>query len=104
MADAPSPPPVFFVIVQTPGPRWQLDRPFHEQHGIIEHVEYLANYLDQGKLVMGGPFLDDAGGIVVLRTRNIEEAESIAQHDPAVRSGVLIAHVRPWLLVLSDVE
>jgi uncharacterized protein YciI len=58
---------------------------------------------DQGKLEVGGPFLlQDAGGMMVA-TKDIskEELEAFAAADPAVQSGLLIYEVRPWLTAME---
>jgi uncharacterized protein YciI len=52
--------------------------------------------LARGGLAHGGPFLDDAGGIMVTRL-SAPDAEAFASEDPCVRSGVLAFAVRPWL-------
>jgi uncharacterized protein YciI len=57
----------------------------------------------QGKLELGGPFLlPDAGGMMVA-TKEVsqEELEAFAASDPAVRSGLLVYEVRPWLTAME---
>jgi uncharacterized protein YciI len=92
-----SPPPVYFVLFHQPGPRWQAGISFREQPGVLEHVAYMGGFFDSGELVMGGPFLDNGGGMAVFHTATIEQALAIAEADPSVRSGLLTASVRPWV-------
>ena len=57
----------------------------------------------QGKLELGVPFLQqDAGGMMVA-TKEVsqEELEAIAAADPALRAGLLIYEVCPWLTVME---
>ena len=59
--------------------------------------------VEQGKLELGGPFLlQDAGGMMVA-TKEVsqEELEIFAATDPAVQSGLLLYEVRPWLTAME---
>ena len=49
------------------------------------HAAHLAELDDGGKLVMAGPLLERAGGLIVLRTASAAEAMAIAEEDPLVR-------------------
>jgi uncharacterized protein YciI len=49
----------------------------------------------RGVLVLGGPFTDLSGGLLVLRRVDASEARRIAEHDPAVRAGVLTYEHHP---------
>ncbi len=92
-------PPTYFVIQHSPGPAWRTDVGFSDQPGLSEHRAYYAKIMDKGLIVMGGPFLDNSGGMQILSTASEADAEAIAKADPAVKSGLLIAKVRPWLAV-----
>lgn len=65
---------------------------------------YMARLLERGLLVMGGPYLDDSGGMMVSRASSLEEAESLAREDPGVRSGLLRVEVKAWYVPLASVE
>ena len=96
---SPGSPSIRYVVFHTPGPRWQPGIDFREQDGVREHVQHYSRFHEQGKLVLGGPFLlQDAGGMMVA-TKDVsrEELESFAASDPAVQSGLLLYEVRPWL-------
>jgi uncharacterized protein YciI len=95
--------PVRYVVFHRPGPRWRQGVDFREQDGVGEHVQHYLKFHDQGKLELGGPFLlQDAGGMMVA-TKDIskEELEAFAAADPAVQSGLLIYEVRPWLTAME---
>ena len=91
--------PVRFVVFHRPGPEWQYGIDFREQKGIEQHVQHYLNFFKQGKLEMGGPFLiTDAGGMMVPAAGVTQaEMEEFAAADPAVRSGLLVYEIRPWL-------
>lgn len=91
--------PTQFVVVHSPGPNWKAGVPAFEQEGLQFHVAHYAGLLKQGKLVMGGPFLDaKSGGIMVAEPGvSEEELRAFAAEDPALKSGLLAFEVRPWL-------
>ena len=96
--------PVFYLLHHTPGPAWQKGTDFREQPGVAAHIQYMASFLAAGKLMIGGPFLDDSGGMMVYRAGDQAEAETIAQNDPAVQNGLLHVVVRPWLIAMSSID
>jgi uncharacterized protein YciI len=94
---------VRYVVFHKPGPQWQYGVDFREQSGVDEHVQHYLKFHQQGKLELGGPFLlQDAGGMMVA-TKDVsqEELESFAASDPAVRSGLLLYEVCPWLTAME---
>ena len=102
MSNAGSP-SIRYVVFHTPGPRWQPGVDFREQDGVRDHVQYYLQFYEQGKLELGGPFLlQDAGGMMV-STKDVsqEELEGFAAADPAVQSGLLLYEVRPWLTAME---
>jgi len=89
---------IYYVFSHTPGPNWVEELPFNEQPGIEQHIKYMASLLERKILVMGGPFLDNSGGMAVIETGSIQEAEAIGRSDPGVRLGSLKLRVRKWLV------
>lgn len=96
-------PPVRFVVIHKPGPNWQYGMDYRQQDGVGEHVEHYLKFHQQGKLQLGGPFLlPDVGGMMVT-TKEVsqEEIEAFAAADPAVKSGLLIFEIRPWMTAME---
>lgn len=65
-----------------------------------KHIGHLKAMHAAGKLVIAGPFLDDQTirGICVYKTASAEEARTLAEADPAVKSGRLKVEVHPWMV------
>ncbi len=97
-----SQPAIFYSLFHTPGPRWVEGVGFREQPGVAEHVKYMAQQLQAGRLLLGGPFLDDSGGMMVLRAETQEEAVAIAEEDPTVANGLLRVEVKPWMMAMNS--
>jgi uncharacterized protein YciI len=97
------PRPVRYVVFHRPGPRWQLGIDFREQDGVGEHVQHYLKLHKQGKLELGGPFLSQDAGGMMIAPRDVSQAEldAFAADDPAVRSGLLVYEVRPWLAAME---
>jgi len=96
-------PPLWYAVLLRPGPKWKKDLPPSEQPGIDDHLDHLVQQFQTGHLVLGGPFLDDSGGLAVLRAASLAEAKKIATSDPAVEGGLLkVAGVHPWLVPLCS--
>jgi uncharacterized protein YciI len=95
--------PIRYVVLHKPGPKWQYGVDYREQAGVDEHVQHYMEFHQQEKLEMGGPFLvNDVGGMMVT-TKEVsqEEIETFAATDPAVRSGLLIYEIRPWMTAME---
>lgn len=95
--------PIRYVVFHKPGPKWQSGVDFREQDGVGQHVQHYLKLHEQGKLELGGPFLlEDAGGMMVA-TREVsqEELEAFAASDPAVQSGLFVYDVRLWLTAME---
>lgn len=91
----------YFVLMHSPGPARDKTKSFRDQPGIDDHVAYMSGFADQKKLVMGGPFLDDSGGMMVFDLPSIAAARAIATADPTVKSGLLKIRVKPWLVAIG---
>lgn len=83
-----------------PGPAWQSNTPVFEQPGLDLHVAHYRQWQQQGKLSLGGPFLDAQAGGMMVAEPGVAEAElrAFAAADPAVHSGLLRFELRPWLV------
>ena len=91
---------VRFVVIHKPGPAWKAGVPLFEQEGLAQHVEHYRKLLADGKLAIGGPFLDEAGGGFMIPEPGPSEDElrRFAGDDPTVKSGLLTFEIRPWLV------
>lgn len=62
------------------------------------HLKNIFKMADEGKLVVAGPFLDNAPlkGIYIFNVTTIEEAKALTETDPAVKAGRLIMELHLW--------
>ncbi len=92
--------PTQYVVLHSPGPAWRAGVAMFDQEGVRLHVAHYATLLAQGKLAMGGPFLDATSGGMMIAAPDVGEQElrSFAAADPTVASGLITFEVRPWLV------
>ncbi|MBS4029053.1 MAG: hypothetical protein KGZ58_10515 [Ignavibacteriales bacterium] len=66
------------------------------QEGHLKRITELAN---EGKIAIAGPFLDNSDwrGIFIYNVASVEEAQKLAESDPAVQAGRLKAIIKPWM-------
>ena len=62
------------------------------------HLDNITRLINEGKLVLAGPFLDggELRGIYIFNVTSIEEAKALTETDPAVKAGRLVMELRPW--------
>lgn len=67
------------------------------------HREYLSGLVQQGKLVMSGPYSDDSGGLLIYEAESPDEAKKLVTDDPFARQGVFVSwEIRPWNVVFVN--
>ena len=91
------------VVFHRAGPKWRKGAPPFGQDGVGEHIGHYRSMLEAGKLFLGGPFLDDEGGGMMIAAKGVDRAEleAFAARDPAVQSGLLTVEIRPWLIGMA---
>lgn len=66
------------------------------------HREYLRSLLDEGKLLMSGPWVDETGAMFIYNVDDLAEAERMLDADPYQDAGVIAnARIKEWHLVLQ---
>lgn len=63
-----------------------------------KHLAYISSLAADRKICASGPFGDDGEirGILIFSTTTIEEAQALANADPAVQAGRLVVEIHPW--------
>lgn len=96
-------PDLHLVVVHSPGPAWEPGLPLMQQTGVLEHRNHYARLLDEGLLLMGGPFVDGGGGGMMVFKPGMDE-DRLREHalaDPAVESDLLQFEIRRWMIGLK---
>jgi uncharacterized protein len=73
-----------------------FDQPTPEESAAMDaHFSYLKQALQDGRLLLAGPCLDDTFGLVVFRAESAEAAETFMFNDPAVKANIMAAELHP---------
>lgn len=93
-AKKPAAPQIYQLVIFSLGPAWLKDKPVAQQPGIQEHAAYMGKLINEGVLVLGGPFFDVktksfTGAMMVLKANTPEEARKILEVDPAQTLGLM---------------
>lgn len=91
----------YFVLLFTQGENWKQGKRVWEQD-LGKHKDFWREYEEKtDKLIGGGSFTDDTGGMIVLKGENINEAIRLSNLDPAVIGNILNVTVHPWRPLLK---
>ena len=82
------------------GPKWTAERTPETEKVQADHMANINAMARTGKLVIAGPFekAGDYAGVFVFKVDTLEEAKALAESDPAVKVGRLVAEVHPWMI------
>jgi uncharacterized protein len=84
------------------GPTWRSGPP-DEQPGWDEHATFVDELIARGTMVMGGPFADHSGSLIVFENVGEDEARELVARDPFIANGVFeLAEVRAWNVYVDE--
>jgi uncharacterized protein len=88
---------MLFVIIGHDGPRGAALRPTVRP----AHLENLRPLVEQGRVLVGGPFTDGSGSLIVVEMENETAAMEFARNDPYTKEGVFErVEVKPFRKVV----
>jgi uncharacterized protein len=88
---------MLFVIIGYDGPNGAALRPSVRP----AHLENLQPIVDAGRMVVGGPFTDGTGSLIVADFEDEAAAKAFVQTDPYVTKGVFgRVEIRPFRKVV----
>ncbi|OPH51171.1 hypothetical protein BC351_35565 [Paenibacillus ferrarius] len=93
-----------FLIVFSQGNNWEEGVLLINQRFISEHIAYVRQMFNQGKIVLAGPFLDSSGGAIVMDVGSEEEVRTLIENDPFVTNGIFDFQIKPWKKFFSKFE
>jgi uncharacterized protein YciI len=88
----------YFLCILEKGEKW-IPVQFADP-AMQEHLAYMREQVEAGKLVVVGPALDEGRirGMAIINAASIEEAKRIVNGDKMVQSGHLVAEIHPMML------
>jgi uncharacterized protein YciI len=84
------------------GPTWTSGPP-EAQPGWDEHAAFVDALVERGTMVMGGPFADFSGSMIVLEGVDAAGAREAVADDPFIANGVFVLEeVREWTVYVDE--
>ncbi|KKI92243.1 hypothetical protein WQ54_10515 [Bacillus sp. SA1-12] len=64
-----------------------------------DHLNYLNEKREEGKIFANGRFADGKGGLVIYQVNSFEEAEQLTKQDPYIIQGARGFNIHEWEMV-----
>jgi uncharacterized protein YciI len=92
----------YHVAFLRPGSLWNPEKPAREQPFWDEHARFMDALFEEGSIIMGGPFADRTGSLVVVEAESAEQVRAMFRSDPWTEQDVLVvADVKEWIIFLD---
>ena len=90
------------IVRYRAGPTWG-EGPPEDQPDWDAHADFVDDLVARGTFVMGGPFRDNSGSVVLLEGVDAAEARQLLEADPFVQNGVFVFDdVRDWTVYVDE--
>jgi uncharacterized protein YciI len=91
-----------FMILWAPGSAWVPGKTVREQPHWAQHAAFMDRIFENGTVVLGGPFADSTGALVIVEAENEHEVADLFASDPFVVHDIFVLSSRKqWLLFLD---
>ncbi len=91
-----------FAAFFSPGPEWRGGKTSREQPYWTEHAAFMDQLFDDGTVVLGGPYADYTGLLVIVEALDKEAVHALFRHDPfMIHEIVHLNSVHEWLIFLD---
>jgi uncharacterized protein len=92
----------YYAVFLRPGSRWDPHKGVREQPSWDEHARYMDALFAKGLVILGGPFADRSGSMVILDVESAEHARTLYRDDPWTMHDILVvADVKEWMIFLD---
>jgi uncharacterized protein len=91
-----------FVVLSVAGPHRDLAKGTREQPLWDEHARFI-NGIIEGFILMGGPFEDEGGAMLIVRAETADEVREKLKPDPWYTHGILqLQSIRRWDIFINE--
>ena len=91
-----------FVVTSTPGPNRDLSKGSRDQAFWDDHAAFMDALVDEGFILLGGPF-DDGGAMLVVRAKSETAVREKLEPDPWYQRGLLkLESIRHWEIFINE--
>lgn len=94
-----------YVMISAAGPSRDLTKGTREQAHWDEHAQFIDALVDRGFILMGGPFEDEGGAMLVVRADDANEVMETMKRDPWYTHGILqLQSLKRWEMYIDTRE
>jgi hypothetical protein len=91
-----------FVVLSVAGPQRDLTKGTREQAHWDEHARFIDG-ITTGFILMGGPFDEEGGAMLVVRAENEDQVREKLKPDPWYSHGILQLHsIHRWDIFIDE--
>ena len=91
-----------FVAISSAGPNRDRSRGTREQPFWDEHAAFIDRLVGDGFVLMGGPFADEDGAMLIVHADDENEVREKLKNDPWMKHGVLkLESVKRWQIFID---
>ena len=91
-----------FIILWGHGQAWVAGKTVREQPYWEEHATFMDRLFENGMVLLGGPFADTTGSLVVVEAETENEVAEVFAQDPFVTHDIFVLRsLKQWLLFLD---
>lgn len=91
-----------FIILWVPGPAWVPGKTVREQPYWDDHATFMDRLFENGMVILGGPFADATGSLVIVEAESEQEVADIFMRDPFLEHGIFALNsLKQWLIFLD---
>jgi len=91
-----------FVVISSAGPKREHSKGTREQPLWDEHAAFIDQLVADGFILMGGPFPDEAGAMLIVNADDENEVREKLKSDPWMEQGILkLESVKRWEIFID---
>jgi uncharacterized protein len=95
----------YYATFRRRGSRWDPNKTARAQPFWDEHARFMDALFDQGAIILGGPFADGTGALVVVQAESAALVHEMFRGDPWTEHDVLlVGDVKEWIIFLDARE
>lgn len=98
-------PSATFVVISTAGPNRDHAKPTRAQPWWDDHAAFVDQLVDDGVILLGGPFPDEGGAMLVVRAASEGAVADTLRSDPWYVHGILkLVAIKRWEIFIDQRE
>jgi uncharacterized protein YciI len=91
-----------FIVISSAGPKRDLSKGTREQPLWDEHAAFIDQLVAEGFILIGGPFVDEGGSMLIVNANDANEVRQKLENDPWMKHGILKPEsVKRWQIFID---